>query len=43
MQLCLENFQDMVVPLRVKIYQRVDFNSSESVIEFALFYLSSTC
>jgi len=32
MQACLENFQDIVVPPRVKIYPLVDFDFSKSAI-----------
>ena len=32
MQVCLEDFQDTTVPPRVKMYQLVDFNFSESSI-----------
>jgi len=42
MQVCLENFQDMAAPLRVKMYPLVDFDSSESAIQFALLYPSRT-
>ena len=41
-QVCLENFQDTVAPLRVKMYPLVDFDSSESAIQFASLYPSST-
>ena len=42
MQVCLEYFQDIVVPLRVKMYPLVDFDFSESAIQFASLYPSST-
>ena len=33
-QVCLEDFQDTIAPPRVNIYSLVDFESSESVIQF---------
>jgi len=43
MQVCLEDFQHMAAPPRVKMHPLVNFDSSESVIQFALLYPSSTC
>jgi len=43
MQVCLENFKDMIAPPRVKMYLLVDFDSSEYAIQFALLYPSSKC
>jgi len=40
---CLKDFQDTVVPSRVKMYLLVDFDFLESAIQFALLYPSSTC
>jgi len=40
MQVFLEDFQDTVAPLRVKMYLLVDFDSSESASQFALLYPS---
>jgi len=42
MQVCLEDFQDTAVPPRVNMYPLVDFNFSESAIQFASLYPSST-
>ena len=39
---CLEDFQETVVPPRVNTYPLVDFDSSESAIQFASLYSSST-
>ena len=41
-QVCLENFQDTIMPPRVKMYPLVDFYSSKYVIQFASLYPSST-
>ena len=35
MQVCLKDFQDTVVPLRIKMYLLVDFDVSKSAIQFA--------
>ena len=42
MQVCLEDFQDIAAPPRVKIYPLVDFESLVSDIQFASQYPSST-
>jgi len=42
-QICLEDFQDTAVPPIVNIYLLVDFDSSESAIQLASLYPSSTC
>jgi len=43
MQVCLEDFQDMTAPLRVKMYPLVDFDFSKPAIQVTSLYLSSTC
>jgi len=40
---CLKDFQDTVAPPIVNTYQLVDFDSSESAIQLASLYPSSTC
>ena len=35
MQVCFENFQDNIALRRLKMYLLIDFNSSESAIQFA--------
>ena len=42
MHICLENFQDTAAPPRVNMYPLVDFDSSESAIQLASLYPSST-
>ena len=42
MQVCLEDFQDTVAPSMVKIYPLVDFDFSESIIQFTSLYPLST-
>ena len=39
---CLKDFQDTAAPPRVNTYQLVDFDSSESAIQLASLYASST-
>ena len=39
---CLEDFQDIAAPPKVNTYPLVDFNSSESTIQLASLYPSST-
>ena len=39
---CLEDFQDTVAPARVNMYPLVNFDSSESAIQLASLYPSST-
>ena len=39
---CLEDFQDTAAPPRVNTYPLVDFDSSESAIQLASLYPSST-
>jgi len=42
MHVYLKDFQDIAVPLRVKMYQLVDFDFSKSAIQFASLFPSST-
>ena len=42
MQVCLEDFQDIVVPPKVNMYPLVDFSYEESAIQFASLYPPST-
>jgi len=42
MQVCLKDFQDTVAPPRVNTYSLVDFDFSESAIQLASLYPSST-
>jgi len=39
---CIKDFQDFVAPLRGNMYPLVDFDSSESAIQLASLYPSST-
>jgi len=41
MQFCLEDFQDTVASPRVKMYPLIDFDFSESIIQFASIHPSS--
>jgi len=43
LQVCLENFQDIVASPRVKMYLYVNFDFSKSIIQFVSLYPSSTC
>jgi len=42
MQVCLEDFQDTSMPMRLKMYSLVNFDSSEFAIQFVSLYPSST-
>ena len=42
MYVCLKDFQDTAAPLRVNMYPLVDFDFSESAIQLASLYPSST-
>ena len=42
MHVCLEDFQDTAAPPKVNMYPLVDFDSSESTIQLASLYPSST-